>query len=51
LEPRKWLAEGEDLQGGIASGMEKNAECTQHGEEERNHKILFVAPRAAGSVG
>jgi hypothetical protein len=27
------LAESEDLQGGIASGTEENAECTQHSDE------------------
>ena len=47
LEPRKWLAEGEDLQGGIASGTEENAECTQHSDEELQHELRVVTQRDA----
>jgi len=45
------LAQSEDLQGCVASRTEKNAESTQHSEEELDHKILVVTRRDAGRLG
>jgi hypothetical protein len=45
------LAQSEDLQRGIASCTEENAESTQHSEEELDHKILVVTRRDAGRLG
>jgi hypothetical protein len=44
------LAESEDLQGGIASGTEENAECTQHSNEELDHELSVVKQRSAGLI-
>jgi hypothetical protein len=45
------LAEGEDLEGGIASGTEENAECTQHSDEELHHELRVVTQRGARLIG
>jgi hypothetical protein len=49
LEHCDLLPQSEDLQGGIASETEDNAECTQDGYEELDHEPT-VAARGADSM-
>jgi len=36
------LAEGQDLEGGIASCPEEGAECNEEGEREREHELTVL---------
>jgi len=44
------LAQGEDLQRGIASCTEENTESLQHSHEKLDHEILVVTRRDSGSI-
>ena len=44
------MAQGEDLQRGIASCTEENTESLQHSHEKLDHEILVVTRRDSGSI-